>query len=58
MNSKLHKLDKCKNIEELKENLKLQVRRSTPASFMHNMFDGLKARTQPVIDLNGDYVTK
>ena len=57
VNSKLHKLDKCKNIEELKEKLE-QVRQSIPASFMHNMFDGMKARTQPVIDLNGDYVTK
>ena len=57
MNSKLHKLDKCKNIEELKEKLE-QVRQSIPANFLHNMFDGMKARMQRVIDLNGDYIGK
>lgn len=57
MDSKLHKFDKCKNIEELKEKLE-QVRQSIPASFLHNMFDGMKARMQRVIDLNGDYIGK
>ena len=57
MDSKLHKLDKCKNIEELKEKLE-QVRQSIPASMLHAMFDGMKARMQRVIELNGDYIGK
>ena len=45
--------------EALEEKLDLEhVRQSTPASFWHNMFDGVKARMQRVIDLNGDYIRK
>ena len=43
--------------EPLKEKLE-HVRQSTPASFWHNMFDGVKDRMQRVIDLNGDYIRK
>ena len=57
MDSKLHKLDKCKNIEELKEKLE-QVRQSISAIFLHNMFDGMQAKMQRVTGLNGDYIGK
>lgn len=57
MDSRLHKLHKCKNIEELKENLE-HIRQSIPPSFLHNMFDGMKARMERVIELNGDYIGK
>ena len=57
MDSNLHKLDKCKNIEGLKEKLE-QVRQSIPVSFLHNMFDGMKARMQRVVELNGDDIGK
>ena len=50
MVSKLHK-----NIEELKEKLE-QIRQSIPPSLLHNMFDGMKARMQRVIELNGDSI--
>ena len=40
MDSKLHKLHRCKNVEELKEKLE-QVRQSIPSSYLHNVFDGM-----------------
>ena len=40
MDSKLHKLDKRKNMEELKGKLE-QVRQLIPPSLLHNMFDGM-----------------
>ena len=57
MDARLHKLHKCKNIEELKANLEL-VRQAIPPSMLHNMFDGMKARMERVIELNGDYIGK
>ena len=43
MDSELHELDKCKNVEELKEKLE-QVRQSIPPMLLHSMFDGMKGR--------------
>ena len=57
MDSKLHKLDKSKNIEELKEKLE-QVRLSIPPMLLHSMFDGMKARMERVIELKGNYIGK
>jgi transposase len=57
MDSKLHKLHRCKNVEELKEKLE-QVRQSIPSSYLHNVFDGMNARMKRVLDLNGDYIGK
>ena len=57
MDSKLHKLDKCKNIEELKEKLE-QFRQSIPPMLLHRMFDGMKDRMERVIELNGNYIGK
>ena len=57
MDSKLHKLHKCKSIEDLKEKLE-QVRQSIPPSLLHNMFDGMRARMQRVVELDGNYIGK
>ena len=53
MDSRLHKLHKCKNIEALKDNLE-HIRQTIPPNLLHNMFDGMKARMERVIKLNGD----
>ena len=57
MDSRLHKVHKCKNIEELRDNLE-HIRQTIPPSLLHNMFDGMKARMERVIELNGDYIGK
>jgi transposase len=57
MDSRLHKLHKCKNIEELKQKLE-EIRKSIPLSFLHNLFDGMNNRMRRVIELNGDYINK
>lgn len=57
MDSKLHKLHKCNNIEELKEKLE-EVRQSIPPTYLHNVFDGMKNRMKRVIELHGDYIGK
>ena len=41
IDGKQHKLDKCKDSEELKGKLE-QVKLSILASMLHNMFDGMK----------------
>ena len=48
MDSKLRKLDKCKFVEELEEKQE-HARQSIPASFLHNLFDGMKARMQRLL---------
>ena len=35
-----------------------EVRQSIPPTLLHNMFDGMKARMERVIALNGDYIGK
>ena len=61
MDSRLYKLHKCKNIEELKDNLE-HFRQTIPPSkhvvSLHNVFAGMKARMERVSELNGDYIGK
>ena len=57
MDSKLHKYHKCKRVEELKDKLE-QVTQSIPPALLHSMFDGMKARMERVVALNGDYIGK
>ena len=57
MDSRLHKLHKCNNIEKLEANLE-HIRQTIPPSLLHNMFDDMKARMERVIELDGDYIGK
>ncbi len=57
MDSRLHKLHKCKYVEELKEKLD-EVRQSIPSSFLHHLFDGMNTGMKRVNSLNGDCIGK
>lgn len=57
MDKQLHKRHKPKNVDELKESLE-KVRRSIPATMLHNLFDGMNDRMRSVIRCGGGHIGK
>ena len=57
MDQQLHKMHKPKNVEELKQSLET-VRQSIPAGMLHKYFDGMNARMQAVVKMNGGHIGK
>lgn len=57
MDRKLHKHHNCQNVEQLKEKLE-EVRQSVPASLLHSLFDGMKARMLCVLEKKGGSIGK